>query len=334
MNHRAKLITAGLIIMNILLLFALRQIVPSSPAEFIADKTRAIELTQRAHSVIGERLLGEEFTFTTTTLAPLRAKKLTMHPEVAALAVEYLRKAGVGAGDKVAVNLSGSFPGINIATIAAIDSIGAQPLIISSVGASTWGANRADYTWLDMERELVAADVWQWQSLVSSLGGINDNGGGLMPEGKELLVEAVARNNKPLARFNTLQQAIDMRLAVYKSNNNGQLPKVLLNVGGNHVIFGKMGHKVPLKEGLSMGYDPTFSRHDGLALEFIKNNRAVIHFINIERLAAKYNISTENVGQSKVLYTQKLTIWYKLLLAVWVLGNFVILWKLRLRAKD
>lgn len=329
MNRNYRLLIILLIIINSCLWLAFKQFTTKQQADFFSDKIQAIQLAQQAQAVIGEQLLGEEFTFTTTTLAPLKAKELSAHPDFAALAVDYLRKAGVKQGDKVAVNLSGSFPGINIAVIAAMQSIGAQPLIISSAGASTWGANRPEYLWLDMERDLNTAGVWSWQSLAASLGGINDNGGGLMPEGKQLLRSAIERSNTPLIIPANLKQAIDIRLDIYKENNNGHLPKLLLNVGGNHVIFGSMGHKVPLKEGLSQGYDFTLNRHDGLAQEFIQNNRPVIHFINIERLAAKYNIKTGAIGQSSVLYEQKASLLQRLLLAVVVAVNFTLLYKFK-----
>lgn len=329
MNKRYKLLILLLILINSSIWLTMHKLTNKQTADFFPEKMQAISLAQKAQAVIGTRLLGEEFTFATTTLAPLKAKELSTHPDFAALAVDYLLQAGVQPTDKVAVNLSGSFPGINIAALAAIDSIGAQPLIISSVGASTWGANRPDYSWLDMENQLAAAEIGNWKSLAASLGGINDNGGGLMPEGKLLLRQAIERTDRPLLNPNNLQQAIQTRLDIYRQHNNGQLPKVLLNVGGNHVIFGKMGHKVPLKEGLSQGYDFTLNKHDGLAQEFIKNNRPVIHFINIERLAAKHNIKPGVIAQSSILYTQKTKTWQKLLLSVLVLSNFIILYKFK-----
>ena len=330
MNRRYQILILILLFFNISLWLAMKHFTPKSQAEFYQEKMQAIELAQQAHAIIGEQLLGEEFTFATTTLAPRKAKELSAHPDFAALAVEYLHKAGIKRGDKVAVNFSGSFPGLNISVLAAMQTIGAQPLIVSSAGASTWGANRPEFMWTDMESKLVSSGIWQWQSLAASLGGVNDNGGGLMPEGKELLRQSITRNNRKLLAPQTLQQAIDMRLELYRTHNSGQLPKALINVGGNHVIFGKMGHKTPLKEGLSQGYDFTLNRHDGLAQEFIKNNRPVIHFINIERLAAKYNIKPNIVAQSSVLYEQHAAIWQRLCLLVVVIGNLGILYRFRL----
>ena len=33
----------------------------------------------------------------------------------------------------------------------AVNAMGLIPMVITSVGASQWGANHADFTWLDME---------------------------------------------------------------------------------------------------------------------------------------------------------------------------------------
>lgn len=331
MKTNYRLLILILLCMNIGIGLMTKYFTPKSPAEFFLEKSKAVELAQKAHSIIGSQLLGVEYTFATTTIAPLSAKELSLHPDFTALAVEYLRKAGVKTGDRVAVNFSGSFPAINICVLAALQTLGAEPLIISSAGASTWGANREDLLWPDMEAKLISAGIWQWQSLAVSLGGINDNGGGLLPEGKEILRQAILRSHRTPLEPESLQQAIDMRLSLYRQHNSGQLPTVLINVGGNHVIFGKNGHKVPLKEGLSHGYDFTLNRHNGLAQAFIASNRPIIHFINIERLAAKHNIKRNIVGQSSVLYQQQVSNVQRLGLFIMVVANFIILYRCRPR---
>ena len=51
-------------------------------------------------------------------------------------------------------------PGANIAVLSAAQAMKVIPVIISSVGASQWGANQLDFTWLDMESALAKNDLF------------------------------------------------------------------------------------------------------------------------------------------------------------------------------
>ena len=259
------------------------------PTAHQAEKQAAVALAVRAQAVLGTRLTGPEYTLITTTLAPRQAKALSLHPDFAAVVAGWLREAGVGEGGRVAVNLSGSFPALNIAVLSAIRAVGAEPVITSSVGASTWGATDPDFTWLDMERQLQQAGLWPWRSAAASPGGVGDRGGGLSTEGKALAMAAIRRNETALIDAPDLASAVVRRLELYRGRE-AVLPQVLVNVGGGHVIFGESGHRSPLPQGLNLGYHPLLSAHDGLAAAFLQSNRPVIHLLNIAQLAARYDI--------------------------------------------
>ena len=144
------------------------------PTAHQAEKQAAVALAVRAQAVLGTRLTGPEYTLITTTLAPRQAKAFSLHPDFAAVAAGWLRDAGIGEGGRVAVNLSGSFPALNIAVLAAIRAVGGEPVITSSVGASTWGATDPDFTWLDMESHLHYAVICPCRSSAYSPGGVVD----------------------------------------------------------------------------------------------------------------------------------------------------------------
>ena len=297
------------------------------PAGHIEEKNAALNKTIHAQEVIGSRLLGPEYSFITTTLAPQAAKKLSSHPDFAAVVVQWLTEAGVGSGQRVAVNFSGSFPALNIAVLSAISAIGAEPVIVSSVGASTWGATDPGYTWLDMEKELQQTGLWNWRSAAASLGGVWDRGGGLTPEGKKMAMSAILRNAVPILEPATLQEAVDRSVTIYRGAT-GHLPDVLVNVGGNHVIFGESGHSSPLPQGLNIGYHPLLSRHDGLAAVFLQSNRPVIHLINIAQIAAKYGIAGDaGTGLSSVFLARVLPLSLRVLLGVWLAAIAFFLWR-------
>jgi poly-gamma-glutamate system protein len=286
-----------------------------------AVKARAVAVAQAAQSAVGPRLLGEEYTPLTSTLGPHEAKLLSRHPDFAAVAVELLTKADVRANDVVAVNLSGSFPALNIAVLAAVEAIGARPVITASVAASTWGANRPDFTWLDMEKAIRDAGVWAWRSSGASVGGGGDRGDGLPPGGRELARAAIRRAGVAEIAAADLSGAIGERLRIYREPS-GRLPKALVNVGGSHVVFGEKGHAAPLRQGLSDGYRPSLAAVDGLAAAFIASGRPVIHFINIRRMAAEYGIDGNAApGGSRVFFSPAPSPPVRAAILAWLIGT-------------
>lgn len=319
-----------LVAVNTLVLAAAFWLREPLPAPYAAEKRQAIELSLRAQQILSSRLTGPEFTLTTTTLAPKRAKELSLQPDFAAVFVEWLKTAGAGPGTRVAVNFSGSFPALNLSVLAAIKAIGAEPVITSSIGASTWGATDPEFTWLDMERRLQSAGLWAWQSAAASIGGGGDRGGGLTPEGRAMALAAVDKSGVPLILPANLAEAIERRLAVYRTANAGQLPAMLVNVGGNQVIFGAGGHRTPLPEGLNFGYHPLLAAHDGLAAAFLQSNRPVIHVINIAQIAARYNITAQSPpGESGACQRSGLPLPGRIILAMLLAADGVCLWQWR-----
>ena len=92
----------------------------------------------------GSCFVGPQHSPLFTTLGQLEAKRTTLNPDLAGLMVHLLVQAGVSAGDEVAVGASGSFPGLLLATLAATEALGAEPLTILSLGASSYGATRPE----------------------------------------------------------------------------------------------------------------------------------------------------------------------------------------------
>lgn len=316
------LLAASLLCLAIFQLFLV-----AMPTPYQVQKRAAVTLAARAQAVLGFRLTGPEYTLITTTLAPRQAKILSLHPDFAAVVVEWLEKAGISPDSRVAVNLSGSFPALNIAVLAAIQAVGAEPVITSSVGASTWGATDPEFTWLDMEKQLRGADLWPWQSVAASPGGVGDRGGGQTPEGKTLAIAAIRRNEIPFIDSAGLATAVTRRLDVYREPD-GVLPQVLVNVGGSHVIFGESGHRLPLPQGLNIGYHPLLAAHDGLAAAFLQSNRPVIHIINIAQIAAQYGIRPDTPpGGSGAFRSRQLPLPLRMAAAIWVIGLLLILWR-------
>jgi len=173
-----------------LIFYLAAEIAPSGAAGSLRkEMIRAAELMARAETVIkncriskgiavdGARdinetgLIGVELSSTTTSIGQLEAKRTTTNPNFAGLLVMLLRKAGVETGDTVAVGASGSFPALIVAVLAAARIMHLKPLVISSLGASQWGANVPELTWLDMWRCLAENHVFSPGPIALSLGG-------------------------------------------------------------------------------------------------------------------------------------------------------------------
>ena len=67
--------------------------------------------------------------------------------------------------------------------LAAAEEMKLKPIVVTSVGASMWGANDPIFTWLDMEKLLNEKGLLHTRSLAASVGGSNDRGRGLSPRG-------------------------------------------------------------------------------------------------------------------------------------------------------
>lgn len=142
-----------------------------------------------------------------------------------------------------------------------------------------------------------------------------------------MLKRAVDRSQVHFLASTSVEDAVAQRLNLYQAKNGGSLPKTLVNVGGNHVIFGTHGHDTPLRQGLSKGYKPSLAHNNGLAAAFLQKGRSVIHFINIKRLAAHYDITAESApGTGKIFYQLLVPGYLRGFIFAWVIAMLLILY--------
>ncbi len=243
-------------------------------------------------------LLGAEYSPITTTLGSLRAKRTTANPNFAALVVRLLRQAGVDSGDVVAMGFSGSFPGLCIAAITGAEAMGAHPLVISSVGASSWGANLPWLTWLDMERLLWEQGLIRTRSEAATIGAEADTGGGLSDEGRQLARDAIARTGVPLLEVRGLQESISARMQIYRSAGK---VRAFLNVGGNQADLGPYECSRSLRPGLVLHFRGAARREKcGVAQRFLAQGVPVVHLLDVRQLCARYGLPYDPVRLPEV----------------------------------
>lgn len=233
------------------------------------------------------RMLGEEYTPITTTLGSLEAKELSANPLFAALLVRLIDDSHVPADKPVGVVLSGSFPALAVSVYAALHTLHRKAVIISSMGASTWGANQPGAMWLDMENWLRQFGGSEFQSALITYGAEGDTGGGLQDEARGLMDAALKRNGAIVYVPRTVEESIESKVKFLKDNNIG----LLINVGGNQTALGYCSHAESIPNGLHV--EKVTCQHPGRGIVFRISESGIpyIHLLNIKNLALKSAIT-------------------------------------------
>ena len=162
-------------------------------------------------------IIGEEYTDLTTTLGNLEAKRTATNPAFAALLVKFFTESGLRENDRVAINASGSFPMLILATLSAVEAMHLKPLLIYSFGASMYGANIPEFTFLDMLTHLRQQSLLPYQPLAVSLGGEYDRAEGLFDPNSKTVFSQLARTaGVPFIREEHLAESIRERQQRYQ----------------------------------------------------------------------------------------------------------------------
>ncbi|APC96208.1 poly-gamma-glutamate system protein [Francisella frigiditurris] len=214
---------------------------------FNAFKTTQREFLSKGYycSKVGDvsctGLIGESMTEITTDSGDLYAKRSSVNPNIAALFVSWLTQLDLKEGDVVAVQETGSYPALDIAMLSAIKALKLKPIIIFSVGSSQFGANRPDFTWPDIYKNLVKNGVFDYDILGITLGGSRDTGYGMSPAAILKLNDAVKRNGYKLINVpykDSTNRSIKTRMELYKKAIGDDKIKAYINVGGNMASIG------------------------------------------------------------------------------------------------
>ncbi len=269
-------------------------------------------------------LIGEEWSGITTTLGSLESKRTSTDPDFAALMVKLFKENNLKKGDSIAVNLSSSFPALNLAFLAAADTIGLNAVIVNSVGASTYGANLENFTYLDMENLLYSKGLLKNKSIAYSLGGEYDTGKNLDETAVKNIKE---RNTKYGLHFfynEDLNANINERYEFYKSKGN---IKAFINIGGNLLSFGNasdiiINSNVLLEENLNI--------KDGLIGKFLTEKIPVYHFLNLKGITTNFGMFFDSypmheIGISSIYFEENSNFWNYMIITIFLIFIFKII---------
>ncbi len=297
----------------VLYAFSERSLAPVH-SEAYEQKLQAVRLVQRAQEAIREAkrernvavdrrndpestgLIGPQFTLITTDRGTQAAKSIAAHPNFGAAVTQMMLQAGVDRGDLVAIGMTGSLPGQNIAVLAACRVIGAEPVVITSVGSSMFGATDPEMTWLDMESVLSGRKILPYRSVAASLGGGGDVGRGLSPAGRSLIGDAARRNGVRLLEIESLLDAVRERVAVYDLASASRKKPIALyvNVGGGSASLGGTQNARLIPAGLTRHLAGRNYPNRGVINILAERGIPVLHLLEVESLARSLGITDES----------------------------------------
>ncbi len=309
---RSTLVLSILGVLSIACLYVVENTKVNSKQKHYADKLEASKLALSAHQYIKAQrfqngvfvdnindpnetgLIGQEFSPISSGRGSLSIKASTVNPNFSALLVDLLKQAEVEAGDNVAICMTGSFPALNISTLAALQTIKANPIIISSVTSSTWGATDPYYTWLDMHRQLYLKGILKHPSIAASIGGNKDIGRALSEDGRELALAAIDRNKQIKIHGPDLEANITQRMELFQRKSVGKPIKLYINIGGGIASLGSRRNGYALKPGLNKDIRlADFPDKKGVAFQMAQMKVPIIHLRQLNTLMNRYDLPYE-----------------------------------------
>lgn len=298
------------------------------PSKYYHEKKEAALLTKQAfeeikayklslgipnasEDIYDTGLIGERYTPITTTLGILESKRTSVNPNFAAVIIDMFEKANIHKGDEVVITFSGSFPALNIAVMSAVEILELQPLIMASIGSSSYGANLTNFTYIHMSNHLYNQKVFSHKIDYVSLGGANDTGNEFEDTIKQDLLNYVKSKDIEVISIDNFKENIDYRMSLI----NQYVPsyKMLINVGGNLISLGQNESSFYQKNGLitpSITNIFQENKDKGLIQKTLEKRLPVIQLLNIKSLAYKYGIPIDakdevEIGKGDVYFENK-----------------------------
>lgn len=280
-------------------------------------------------------LVGVRISPITTGEGNLTAKITSINPNFSALFIEFFKKLKLKKGDYIAIGMTGSFPALNISAIIASQTLGLKPIIITSVGSSSWGANIPFWTYLDMENFLYKRGIIKYRTIAASMGGGDDIGRGLDEDGRNLIKKAIERNKiKIFINEIPLERAIEKRMEIYDSLSRGKI-KLFVNIGGGIANFGVSDLFYYLKPGLNYPYERRIDFKTlpvkGVVVRFLEKGIPVLNMHNIVKIAKRHKMPVSPAvipepAEGKLFFREKYPIPYLLVeLLIFISLIFIIL---------
>ncbi len=254
-------------------------------------------------------LIGLSGSIITTSRGILEDKITQLNPNFAAVYVDLLQSIRVSPGDYIAVGTTGANPGLNLALYSAAHILDINLVVIPSVGSAMFGANREEFTWLDMEKVLYDNGLINHRSVAASIGGGGDIGRGLPIEGREHIEQKVKGMGITLIYTGDLSGNKQQRMEIFDQH----LPertryRAFINVGGGLANVGATVNANLLRDGIYRHLAERTFATEGVMMIFGRRNIPVIHTFRPSALAERYGLVEEpipfpEIGEGDVFVT-------------------------------
>jgi len=235
-------------------------------------------------------MIGQEYTPITTTIGELPAKRTATNPDFAAALVRQIASLALARGTPVAIVVSGSFVGGDVAAITATETLGLRPIVIASLSASMWGANGPEFNLTDMLATLRERNVIRTRAVAAVLGGGGAIGGSMDADGVAALRRSAARDGVPIVEARPVAAVIDALLTRINATAGNARPGAVINVGGALIGLGSCRESHEWPPGLTRRAPPCSDGTPGLAMRLAADGLPVLHIINIRRLALEWGL--------------------------------------------
>ena len=236
-----------------------------SAHEFLWNSLKNLGLEQNSElDIFKTGLVGIEDSPITTKLGNLQAKQISTSPFWCEKFYDWFKNADLKSGDTIFISSSSSFPNMLLAALIAAENFGLEVKLCVSLGSSSWGANRPEFLSADILNLLYENNFIHTLPEFYTLGGINENGGGIPEEGIKILSRV-----KNIFINCDLEEAVKIKLPFVKNS------RLVINIGGNASSMGKDFDALKISPGLNFDYSE--SAGNGIAGFALKNKIPVIH---------------------------------------------------------
>jgi poly-gamma-glutamate system protein len=264
-------------------------------------------------------LVGVQYSLLTYGRSDLSDALTTLNPNFSAAVLEMLVKAGVRRGDSIGISWDGTYPGLNVQILAVAKSFELRPVIVTSQSAGMWGANYPGMTWLDIERMLNRAGLFDFRTKVATLGGESDNGRGFSPEARAMLAAAADTAGVECVVPESLAAGAGLRVETFKG------VKAVICAGRVVADEGDPLARIPSevlrKPGAKMSSQGTIAA-------LLRKRVPVVYMGNPSRIALDYGLPVApqpipEVGKGRLFFQRRYSV---LLAAIFALVLGLALW--------
>jgi poly-gamma-glutamate system protein len=276
-------------------------------------------------------LVGNKFSPITISQNPLTDVLVTLNPNFAAAIVEMFKELRLREGDIIAINTSGSYPGLNIAILSACEILKLKPVITTSATSGSFGANRPEFTWLDMELILTRHGIISHSSQGVSIGGEKDNGEGITPAGRAHLVSKIKECGVPFINTKSLAGNIKERYRIYKdfAKKENRPLRTYVDVGGTLTGFGQMIADTLVKPGINRFPQGQVLSNYGLIQMMAEDRIPVLFLGDIQVLALSMGLSDLAVpqplpGEDPLFFEERYSVKLAILFLFCVIGLLIL----------